>query len=282
MLGTKNSLHQSSCRPKGVKNSKGDKSQYYDQEKDKFWQWDLLANTSSSRGKRSSILDLSGIIPVSGNRTTLLKKNSVNVPNYRSSSKNKFCMSNRANLREAKNSEQKTNYIKNNPLSFHIQNDKNDSRCCISAIGMHTHYLNNSIGDSEELVESSRNNIKKKNNQISNKYNSGRFQYSSQEGNPNYSSLSNSDFPDEKISNRQRNKISVSNYHQQRKNKSKTSKGYYKTNLDRSEFKSNSKSKKRKISKRNRSSNKTHENAQTPISMNKVLKNVNINEFTAE
>jgi len=173
-------------------------------------------------------------------------------------------MSNRANLREMKSSEQNAgtaNYIKTNPLSFHIQNDKNDSRCCISAIGMNTHYLNNSIGDSEELVEnSSRNNIKKKKvNQITQKYNSGRFQYSSQEGNPNYSSLSNSDFPDEK-----------------------TSKGYYKTNVQRNDFKSNSKSKKRKISKRTRSSNKAHENAQTPISMNKIIKTTNLNEFTGE
>jgi len=83
-------LHHASCRRKPIKSSKIENSQYYEQEKDKFWQWDLLANTSSSRGKRSSILDLSGIIPISGNRTTLLKKNSVNVPNYRSTSKNKF------------------------------------------------------------------------------------------------------------------------------------------------------------------------------------------------
>ena len=70
---------------------------------------------------------------------------------------------------------------------------------------MHTHYLNNSIGDSDELVENSnRNNIKKKASQITQKYNSGRFQYSSQEGNQNYSSLSNSELPDEKQSNRQR------------------------------------------------------------------------------
>ena len=70
----------------------------------------------------------------------------------------------------------------------------NDSRCWISAIGMHTHYLNNSIGDSEELIDTNtnRNNIKKqKAAHITQKYNSGRFQYSSQEGNPNYSSLSN-------------------------------------------------------------------------------------------
>lgn len=243
----------------------------------------MLANTSLSRGKRSSILDLSGIIPVSGNRTTLLKKNNVNVPNYRSSSKNKFCMSNRANLREMRTSEQNsatTNYIKGNPLSFHIQNDKNDSRCCISAIGMHTHYLNNSIGDSEELIDmTNRNNMKKQ--MITQKYNSGRFQYSSQEGNPNYSSLSNTDFPDDKASTRQKNRISAINYHQQRKGKSKTSKGYYKSTVEKSELKSNSKSKKRKISKRNRSS-KNHENAQTPISRTKFLKVNGLSEFTAE
>lgn len=285
MIANKNILHHASCRRKPIKSSKLDTHQYYEQDKDKFWQWDMLANTSSSRGKRSSILDLSGIIPVSGNRTTLLKKNSVNVPNYRSSSKNKFCMSNRANLREMRTSEQNSataNYVKANPLSFHIQNDKNDSRCCISAIGMHTHYLNNSIGDSEELVENTnRSTVKKKKTaQITQKYNSGRFQYSSQEGNPNYSSLSNSDLPDEKISNRQRNRGSTISYHQQRKGKSKTSKGYYKSTGDKHEFKSNSKSKKRKISKRNRSS-KNHENAQTPMSMTKYAK-TNTKEFTAE
>ena len=280
ILANKSVLHHSSWRRKPIKTCKISSNQYYEKDGDKFWQWDLLANTSS-RGKRSSILDLSGIIPVSGNRTTLLKKNNVNIPNYRSSSKNKFCMSNRANLREMKNSGQKTtNYIRGNPLSFHIQND---SRCCISAIGMHTHYLNNSIGDSEELIEStSRNIIKKKKSIKNSKYNSGRFQYSSQEGNPNYSSLSNSDFPEDKISNRQRKKISVVNYQQQRKGKSKTSKGYYKTNIERSDLKSNSKSRKRKVSKRNRSSNKAHENAQTPISMNKIIKGVNISDFTAE
>jgi hypothetical protein len=72
---------------------------------------------------------------------------------------------------------------------------------------MHTHYLNNSIGDSEGLIETSnRNNLKsKKAAQINQKYyNSGRFQYSSQGGNPNYSSLSNSDFPGEIKSNRQK------------------------------------------------------------------------------
>lgn len=89
-LTNKNILHHASCRRKPIKSSKLDTKKYNEQEKDKFWQWDMLANTSSSRGKRSSILGLSGIIPVSGNRTTLLKKNSVNVPNYRSSSKNKF------------------------------------------------------------------------------------------------------------------------------------------------------------------------------------------------
>lgn len=179
-----------------------------------------------------------------------------------------------------------TVYPSTNPLSFHIQNDKNDSRCCISAIGMHTHYLNNSIGDSEELIDSTnRNTIKKKKAaQITQKYNSGRFQYSSQEGNPNYSSLSNSDFPEDKISNRQRNRNSAMSYHQQRKVKSKTSKGYYKSTGERPEFKSNSKSKsvKRKVSKRNRSS-KHHETAQTPISMSKNGKmNQNMYEFTSE
>lgn len=88
MLANKNILHHASCRRKPVKSSKIDTHKYYEQEKEKFWQWDMLANTSSSRGKRSSILDLSGIIPVSGNRTTLIKN--VNAPNYRSSSKNKF------------------------------------------------------------------------------------------------------------------------------------------------------------------------------------------------
>lgn len=147
---------------------------------------------------------------------------------------------------------------------------------------MHTHYLNNSIGDSEELVEhTNRNNLKRKTAQLNQKYNSGRFQYSSQEGNPNYSSLSNSDFPDEKQSNRQRNRVSAVNYHQQRKVKSKTSKGYYKSTVERSDFKSNSKSKKRKISKRNRSS-KNHETAQTPISMTKIAKSNNFNDFTME
>ena len=237
MIASKNILHHASWRRKPIK-SRMDTNQYYEQEKDKFWQWDLLANTSSSRGKRSSILDLSGILPVSGNRTTLLKKNSVNVPSYRSSSKNnKFWMSNWANLREMRTSEQNSataNYVKFNPLSFHIQNNKKaDSRCCISAIGMHTHYLNNSIGDSEEQLENSnRNGVKKRVAQITQKYNSGRFQYSSQEGNPNYSSLSNSDFPDEKFSNRQRNRVSAINYQQQRKNKSKTSKGYYKSTIE--------------------------------------------------
>ena len=41
-------------------------------------------------------------------------------------------MSNRANLREMRAGEQNSaaaNYIKGNPLSFHMQNDKNDSRC---------------------------------------------------------------------------------------------------------------------------------------------------------
>jgi hypothetical protein len=47
--------------------------------------------------------------------------------------------------------------------------------------------------------------------------------------------------------------------------------GSYKTNQDRSDLKSTSKSKKRKISKRNRS--KAHDNAQTPISMTKMIKN---------
>ena len=164
MIANKNILHQTNTRRKPVKSSKIDPKKYYDMENDKFWQWDMLANTSLSRGKRSSILDLSGIIPVSGNRTTLLKKNSVNVPNYRSSSKNKFCMSNRANLREMRTSEQNSataNYVKGNPLSFHVQNDQNDSRCWISAIGMNTHYLNNSIGDTEDFIEfTNRNNLK--------------------------------------------------------------------------------------------------------------------------
>ena len=123
----------------------------------------MLANTSLSRGKRSSILDLSGIIPVSGNRTTLLKKNSVNVPNYRSSSKNKFCMSKWVNMREMRTSVQNSvtaNYNKGDPLSFHAKNEKNDSRCWISAIGMNTHYLNNSIGDTEDFIEfTNRNNL---------------------------------------------------------------------------------------------------------------------------
>jgi hypothetical protein len=125
--GNKNIIHQASTRRKPVKGSK----KYYDQDKEKFWQWDMLAKTSLSRGKRSSILDLSGIIPISGNRTTLLKKNSVNVPSYKSSFKNKFCMSNRPNLREVRASEQNSttaNYLKATPLSFQIQNDNNDSR----------------------------------------------------------------------------------------------------------------------------------------------------------
>lgn len=73
MIPNKNILHQASTRRKPVKSSKIDSQKYYEHEKEKFWQWDMLANTSLSRGKRSSILDLSGIIPVSGNRTTLLK-----------------------------------------------------------------------------------------------------------------------------------------------------------------------------------------------------------------
>ena len=278
MIANKNILHQASYRRKPVKGSKVDARKYYDSEKDKLWQWDMLVNTSLSRGKRSSILDLSGIIPMSGNRTTLLKKNSVNVPNYRSSSKNKFCMSNRANLREMRTSEQNSataNYVKGNPLSFHIQNDsKNDSRCCISAIGMHTHYLNNSIGDSDELIDmTNRNNLKKQ--MITQKYNSGRFQYSSQEGNPNYSSLSNTDFPDQRqISNRQA-KTRMSSYHQ-RKAKSKTSKGYYKT-IEKSDLKASSKSRKRKSAKRTRSKahEKASETAQTPISRTKFSKTTN-------
>jgi hypothetical protein len=73
---------------------------------------------------------------------------------------------------------------------------------------MHTHYLNNSIEDSEELLEfTNRNNLKKQ--LITQKYNSGRFQYSSQEGNPNYSSLSNAGFPDEKSSFRLKNRTST-------------------------------------------------------------------------
>lgn len=87
------------------------------------------------------------------------------------------------------------------------------------------------------------------------------------------------------MSNRQnRGKISASNYHQQRKGKSKTSKGHYKSNnnTDKSEVKSSSKTKKRKVSKRNRSSNKAQENAQTPISMSKLIKNAVISEFTGE
>jgi hypothetical protein len=282
MFANKNILHHASCRRKPIKSSKIDTQKYYEQEKEKFWQWDMLANTSSSRGKRSSILDLSGIIPISGNRTTLLQKN-INIPNYRSSSKNKFWMSNRANLREMRTTKQNSataNYMKSNPLSFHIQNDKNDSRCWISAIGMHTHYLNNSIGDSDELVENStRNNMNRKVSQITQKYNSGRFQYSSQEGNQNYSSLSNSELPDEKQSNRQRNKVFAINYHQQRKGKSKTSKGYYKSS-EKSDFKRNSKSKKRKQSKRTRAS-KYNENAQTPISMTKMGKS-NLVDFISE
>lgn len=274
MIANKNILHHASWRRKPIKSTKLDGNQYYESEKDKFWQWDLLANTSSSRGnKNKSILDLSGIIPMSGNRTTLIKKSSINVPNFRSTSKNKFCMSNRANLREMRTSEQNSataNYIKSNPLSFHIQNDKNNSRCWISAIGMHTHYLNNSIGESEELMEMN-NNKKQKGAHVTQKFNSGRFQYSSQEGNPNYSSLSNSGFPDEKYSNRQRNRASVNTYHQQRKVKSKTSKGYYKSTTEKSDMKSNSKSNKRKASKRNRGS-KLHDNNQTPISMSVIAK----------
>ena len=87
MIANKNILHHASWRRKPIKSSKIDSNQYYEQEKDRFWQWDLLANTSSSRGKRSSILDLSGIIPMPGNRTTLIKKSSINVPNFRSTSK---------------------------------------------------------------------------------------------------------------------------------------------------------------------------------------------------
>ena len=90
MIVNKNILHQASTRRKPGKGVKADSRKFYEQEKEKFWQWEMFAKTSLSRGKRSSILDLSGIIPVSGNRTTLLKKNSVNVPNCRSSSKNKF------------------------------------------------------------------------------------------------------------------------------------------------------------------------------------------------
>lgn len=243
----------------------------------------MLANTSLSRGKRSSILDLSGIIPVSGNRTTLLKKNSVNVPNYRSTSKNKFCMSNRANLREIRASDQNSataNYMKGNPLSFHVKSDKNDSRFCISAIGMNTHYLNNSIGDSEELIEfTNRNNLKKQ--MITQKYNSGRFQYSSQEGNPNYSSLSNTDFQDENISSRQKNWMSTGNHPHQRKNKSKTSKGYHKSTSDKQEAKNTSKSKKRKVSKKNKGF-KNHENTHTPLSRAKFSKIKNLKELTGE
>lgn len=279
MIANKNILKQASARRKNNKGSKADKKA----EKEQFWQWDMLAKTSLSRGKRSSILDLSGVIPVSGNRTTLLKKNSVNVPNYRSSSKNKNCMSNRAKLREMRTSEQNSvaaNYIKGNPMSFHLQNDKNDSRCCISAIGMHTHYLNNSIGDSEELIEfTNRNNLKKQ--LITQKYNSGRFQYSSQEGNQNYSSLSNADFQDEKSSTRQKNRMSAGSYHQHRKGKSKTSKGYYKSGNDKNELKNGSKSKKRKASKKNKG-NKNYDNAHTPISRTKFSKVQNLNEFNTD
>lgn len=114
---------------------------------------------------------------------------------------------------------------------------------------MHTHYLNNSIGDSEKLVKNSnRTNMKKKKvAQITQKYNSGRFQYSSQEGNPNYSSLSNSDFPEDRASTK-KNRGSGIKYHPQRK-VSKTSKGYYKTNGDRHDARSTSKSSKRKFYK---------------------------------
>jgi len=130
------------------------------------------------------------------------------------------------------------------------------------------------------LVENTnRNNMKKKTVQISQKYNSGRFQYSSQEGNPNYSSLSNSDMPDEKASNR--NRVFAVNYHQQRKGKSKTSKGYYKSTNEKSDRKSTSKSKKRKVSKRTRTL-KNPESAQTPMSMSKITKNNRIQEFTTE
>lgn len=144
---------------------------------------------------------------------------------------------------------------------------------------MHTHYLNNSIEDSEELLEfTNRNNLKKQ--MITQKYNSGRFQYSSQEGNPNYSSLSNVDFHEEKSSNRQRNRTSTGGYPQGRKQKSKTSKGYYRPASEKQDSKAVSKSKKRKASKRNRSKN--HDNAYTPISRTKFSKIKNINEFSSE
>ena len=90
MIANKNILHHASCRRKPIKSTKIDTSQYYEQEKERFWQWDLLANTSSSRGKRSSILDLSGIVPVSGNRTTLLQKSNANGNNFTSTSKTKL------------------------------------------------------------------------------------------------------------------------------------------------------------------------------------------------
>ena len=145
---------------------------------------------------------------------------------------------------------------------------------------MHTHYLNNSIGDSEELMEfTNRNNLKKQ--LITQKYNSGRFQYSSQEGNPNYSSLSNTDFQEEKSSTRQKNRMSAGGYNQHRKGKSKTSKGYYKSANDKGDLKNSSKSKKRKVSKRSRIS-KHNENTHTPISRTKFNKVHNMNDFNAE
>lgn len=109
---------------------------------------------------------------------------------------------------------------------------------------MHTHYLNNSIGDSDEFIETNtnRNSKKQKVANVTQKYHSGRFQYSSQEGNPNYSSLSNSGLQKDKQSTRQRNRTSISNGAKQRKGKSKTSKGYYKLTSEKNDFKTNSKS----------------------------------------
>ena len=116
---------------------------------------------------------------------------------------------------------------------------------------------------------------------ITQKYNSGRFHYSSQEGNPNYSKLSNADFQYDKFSNLQNDQLPAGSHHQNRKLKNIISKGYYKFTSVKQELKNNSKLKKRKTSKKNRQY-KANENAHTPLSRTKFLKNQNLNEFTRE
>ena len=116
---------------------------------------------------------------------------------------------------------------------------------------------------------------------ITQKYNSGRFHYSSQEGNPNYSKLSNADFQYDKFSNLQNDQLPAGSHHQNRKLKSIISKGYYKSTSDNQELKNSSKSKKRKTSKKNRQ-HKNNEITHTPLSRTKILKNQNLNEFTSE